>query len=112
METFTFSTESGDVLIVDKGFVCDLASVHRWFKSVVDTPSYWTQAAVLHDKLYANNRQGLYQGLTRKDADRILIEGMRAKEKEYSIPWHIRRKTLVYRAVRLGGAASWAPTGE
>lgn len=107
METFTFTTKEGKVLLVNKGFRCDLASVARWFKSIVDTPSYWTQAAVLHDKLYDNNRRGFGEGITRKQADTILKEGMGVKEKEYNIPWRIRRKNLVYLAVRLGGGPSW-----
>jgi len=111
MEEFFYSTDDGYEIVVNKGFRCDLASVARWFKSVVDTPSYWTQAAVVHDKLYDNNRTVWKSKgwLTRKKADQILIEAMKTKEIQYNVPWRIKRKTLVYWAVRLGGMASWKP---
>jgi len=108
MEAFMYRSSSGEYFLVNKGFRCDLASVGRWFKSVVDTPSYWTQAAVLHDKLYDNNRRG-FGTISRKRADQLLIEGMKAKEEQYNVSWRIKRKTLVYSAVRLGGRASWRP---
>jgi hypothetical protein len=107
-QAFAFITEEGDVIEVPKGFRCDLASVFRWFKSIVDTPSYWTQAAVVHDWLYDLHRKGSTR-FTRKQADKILIQGMRAKEEEYKISWNLKRKSLVYAAVRVGGGPSWKP---
>lgn len=108
MKSFHFVTDEGRIITIPKGFKCDLASVFRWFKSVVDTPSYWTQAAVVHDWLYDRHRRG-DESLSRKEADKILVQGMRVKEEEYGIPWNIKRKSLVYAAVRIGGAASWEP---
>ena len=107
-EDFYFVDLQGLVIEVEKGFKCDLASVHRYFKSVVDTPSYWTQAAVVHDKLYDNHRKG-DSSISRKRADEILREAMSKKEEMYGIPIYRQRKTLVYWAVRAGGKASWEP---
>jgi len=107
MEDFFFIDKKGMVTEVNSGFKCDLASVHRYFKSIVDTPSYWTQAAVVHDKLYDNHRKGVGSAISRKRADQILMEGMEKKEEMYGIPIYLRRKFLVYIAVRLGGMASW-----
>ena len=109
MREFYFIDKNGRVIEVEKGFRCDLASVFRYFKSVVDTPSYWTQAAVVHDKLYDNHRRGVGLQVTRKRADQILIEGMEKKEQMYGIPFYRQRKTLVYMGVRAGGRASWQP---
>ena len=109
VRSFTYTTTAGLVIPVNRGFQCDLASVGRWFKSIVDTPSYWTQAAVVHDKLYDNNRRSSGVLITRKEADQVLREGMATKETQYDVSWRIKRKTLVYAAVRLGGQASWTP---
>lgn len=108
-EDFTFTSEDGLVVPVNKGFRCDLASVPRYSKSIVDTPAYWTQAAVVHDKLYDNNRRGEGVLVTRKRADQILIEGMEEKEREYDVSWRLKRKRMVYWAVRLGGGPTWKP---
>lgn len=108
-EAFVFISDTGVVVEVEQGFRCDLASVPRWSKSIVDTPSYWTQAAVVHDKLYDNNRRGEGVLVSRKEADKILIEGMEEKEKQYKVSWRLKRKSLVYAAVRMGGGRSWKP---
>lgn len=107
MEDFFFIDKEGQVIEVNRGFKCDLASVHRYFKSLVDTPSYWTQAAVVHDKLYDNHRKGIGPVISRKRADQILVDGMEKKEQMYGIPFYLKRKFLVYTAVRIGGRASW-----
>jgi len=104
---FTYTSETGLVVQVPDGFLTDLASVPRAVKSLVDTPSYWSQAAVVHDVLYYNHRHGMDTTVTRIQADKILVEGMRDKAHAYGVPDADRREYLVLGGVRIGGAASW-----
>jgi len=85
----------GRVIEVPAEFVTDLSSVPR-------TPLAWflaggtaSAAAVIHDWLYS-----VGDG-SRRDADHVLWEAMRATR----VP--LWRAWLIYRAVRLGGWAAW-----
>ena len=61
---------SGEVITVLEGFITDFASVPRFLWVLFPPDGKYTQAAVLHDRLYANP---LY---TRKKSDYIFYEAM------------------------------------
>jgi len=95
LEPFTW----GDIT-VPEGFISDFASVPTLFLDGL-FPSFdsYAPAAVVHDYLYATG--GLYGQYTRKQADDLFLEIM----KELGIPWW--KRSLMYRAVRLGGGSGW-----
>lgn len=82
---------------VPAGFVTDLASIPRSLWSFFSFAGPWMGPAVIHDFLYT----GANVRFTRKQADQIFKEAMY----NLGLDW-IRRETI-YRAVRLGGFASY-----
>ena len=87
----------GEKLIhIPAGFKCDLASVPRIFRNVINTYGDHTKAAVIHDWLYRNGHK---LGVSRKEADKVFLEIM----KECGVG-SIKRN-LMYRMVRIFGAS-------
>lgn len=86
---------SGKYLRIPAGFLTDLASIPRGFRWLITGHDGTRKPAVVHDWLYRNTIG------TRKGADLIFRAGMR----ETGVPaW---KRELAYRAVRLGGWATW-----
>ncbi len=93
-------------IIVPIGLATDFASVPRVFRFLVSRIGRYTEAALLHDFLYGFRvlRRGLfpYTGIwTRELADQLFLVAMKAS----NVSWIVR--TMMYRAVRLGGAKSY-----
>lgn len=92
---------------VDEGFVTDFGSIPRllWWVRGLSPFGKLRRAYVVHDRLYqrplVHVRTGGERPVTRKEADRILLEGCHV----LGASWLNRR--IVYRGVRLGGWASW-----
>lgn len=89
-------------ITVPAGFVSDFASV-PWFADGL-FPSFgpYAPAAIIHDWLYANGGKVREGTFTRKQADDLFLEIMA----ELGISWW--KRSLMYRAVRLGGGSGWA----
>ena len=100
LRSFSFVTDLTEVY-VPRGFITDLASVPKALRSVVSGRGYWDQPAVLHDYLYRHNL------ITRKEADRLLLEACEHMEELWNVPWYRQRKRAIYAAVRVGGWFSW-----
>lgn len=82
-------------VLVPKGFETDLASIPRLFWRVLPPIGRYDKPAVIHDWLYRHN------GLTRLQADQVLLEAMTAE----GVPeW---QRTLIFYAVRVGGWKPW-----
>jgi hypothetical protein len=112
VEPFRFTSKTGIVVDVPVGFETDLASVPAWLRSLVSKIGYWSQPAVVHDLLYYNHRNGVDATISRKQADKILLEGCRLKEDEYNVPLSDRRNELIYTAVTAGGLITWERSDE
>lgn len=88
----------GKVLFqVPKGFRTDLASVPQLAKSLVPKLGPWNQIAVVHDFVYRNP----WVNLTRKEADDLLMDGMKTKNVG------LYARSVIYSGVRAGGWASY-----
>jgi hypothetical protein len=94
---FAYQRKNGRVILVEKGFVTDYASIPKiipkWVISA-DDPII-REGAVIHDYLYQTHKY------PRKECDEILIEIM--AELGASIPIQI----LVFFSVRLFGGSHW-----
>ena len=91
-------TWRGRKFTVMRGFLTDLSSVPRLFRSVVPQVGHHLQPSVAHDWLYDYD-----WGFTRLEADRMMLDGM----KLMGVPWLRRR--LIYRTVRAAGWPYWGP---
>jgi hypothetical protein len=109
---FKFISSTGLVVAVDAGFETDLASIPAIAQSLVSKLGYWTQPAIVHDLLYYRHRTELDDTIPRLQADDILLEGIKLKAAEYSVPNVERRDWLIYGAVRAGGLSSWETPDE
>lgn len=87
-------------LTVPAGFVSDWASVPWWLDGIVPSFGPYAPAAIAHDWLY--ERGGVSPYLTRKQADELFLDLLA----ELRVPWW--KRSLMFRAVRLGGASGWA----
>lgn len=112
VEPFEYWTDAGDCISVPAGFPTDMASVPQILRSAVPKIGYYSQAAVVHDKLYLDHREGRNATITRLQADTWLREGARDKAREYGVPDHLRREWAIYHAVRLGAEAHWLTPAE
>ena len=103
---------SGETISVPAGFRTDFASVPRALWWLYNPTGRWGKAAVIHDWLYHNAGLPIVVGrnvyrqprsviYTRREADRIFLEGMRVLR----VRWSARR--TMYTAVRLGGRWPW-----
>ncbi len=86
---------SGDTVSVSTGFMTDFASIPRIFWIFLPCWGKYGNAAVIHDWLYWTQKR------SRKEADRIMLEGM----KVLRVPaW---QKYSIYSAVRAFGWLAW-----
>lgn len=83
------------VIDVPKGFVTDLASIPKILWNVLPPFGKYDRPAVVHDFLYRFN------GVTRAQADAVLLEAMRVK----MVPWF--QRWVIYTGVRFGGWKPW-----
>lgn len=92
-----------ELFTVPKGFMTDFASVPRLVVWLLPRYGRWTQAAVLHDYLWALARQG---ELDKFDADGIFNRALR----ELEVPF--LRRWIMWSAVRwAAGPGSWFSRG-
>jgi Protein of unknown function (DUF1353) len=106
-EAFSFHSVTGLVVDVPKGFEHDFASIPAVFQGMISKCSYYSQAAIVHDLLYRNHRNGLDTTVSRLQADNILLEGCRVRAVDFGVPDSERRDWLIYGGVRIGGRDSW-----
>jgi hypothetical protein len=99
-ESFRYHSSVGTIRI-PKGFYTDGASVPKIFWSLLDPWSNFFSSAIVHDWLYSKDSNDIFPVADRKEADLIFKEAMF----NAGVGW-ITRET-VYRAVRLGGWASY-----
>ena len=89
------SEDSEDVVTVPLGFLTDFASVPRPFWIIFPPDGQYTQAAVVHDYLYAT------KSYERKYCDKVFLEAMEV----LNVPkW---KRKIIYRAVRMFGGFCW-----
>ena len=88
-------------IAVPVGFVTDGASVPRIFWNIFSPFGVYFPAALIHDFLYSKSSNQQHEGLTRKQSDQIFLGAMQ----ELGVGWLTRR--TIYRAVRIGGWASF-----
>ena len=114
LEYHVGSEDSDVVICVPAGFETDFASVPRLAQGLFPALGCWGRPAIIHDYLYqtrgeaswfddnTGKRTYLNDGrFTRLQADRIFLEAMEV----VGVPaW---RRTIMFRAVRLGGARGW-----
>lgn len=101
-------TEPGGAewVCVDPDFITDFGSIPRllWWVRGLSPFGRLRRAYVVHDQLYQVPRVQSASGkrpVTRKEADRILLEGCHV----LGASWLNRR--IIYRGVRLGGWVTW-----
>lgn len=85
-----YLTDFGKFTVPD-GFITDLASVPKLFRSILPHDGKYLEAAILHDWMYRTHC------VTQKQADVIFLSEM----KRLKVPLIKRR--LIYRAVRMFG---------
>jgi hypothetical protein len=90
------STEHGEIE-VPAGFLSDGASVPRIFWTLFSPFGEYFGAALIHDWLYTPANRIF----SRRSSDDIFLAAM----KDAGVPWV--RRSLIYRAVRVGGWASF-----
>ena len=99
-ESFRYLSTVHGVISVPAHFLTDGASVPRVFWSLFSPFGDYFGAALVHDYLYSpNNRR-----FDRRTSDRIFLDAM----EDAGVAW-IKRHTI-YRAVQLGGWASFRGT--
>ena len=86
----------GLTIRVPAGFKTDLASIPQALWNVLPPVGRYDRAAVVHDFLYRNN------GVTRKQADDVLLEAMEVLGVRATQRW------VIYAGVRLGGWKPWS----
>lgn len=98
LEDVVYRIGSSEIsLTVPRGFVTDFASIPQLFWSTGLAPDgRYSKAALIHDYLYWTQR------CTRRQADNILLIAMKESEVGRAA------RTLIYGAVRLGGAGAWS----
>lgn len=86
------------VFTVPRGTQTDFASIPRFIKFWMDNDGgFIRDAAVVHDYLYSVDSTKKYPLITRKIADRVIVEGM----KDLGASW-VKRQA-VYWALRMAG---------
>ena len=75
---FTYVSDLLGEIIVPAGFVTDLASVPWFARWYVSRDGNHTRAAVIHDYLYARASEASFPGISRRTADRVFLEALRA----------------------------------
>jgi len=98
---FCYLSSKGTIF-VPAGFRSDGASIPRIFWSIFSPfNGDYFDGALIHDFLYSKDSTADYPDFTRADADEIFKEAMF----NLGVGW-VKRETI-YRAVRLGGWASY-----
>ena len=97
---FRYHSSVGTITI-RKGFYTDGASVPKIFWNIFSPWGSYFSAALVHDWLYSKDSTAAFPLADRKEADLIFKEAMF----NAGVGW-VTRET-VYRAVRLGGWASY-----
>ena len=88
-------------ITVPAGFENDLASIPRLLTWAFPVNGKHRWAAVVHDWLYHNKGEIEGLKLTRKQCDRIFLEGMQ------TMGVGRVKRSMMYRGVRTGGWTSW-----
>jgi hypothetical protein len=102
VEPFTYEARD-EPFTVPRDFTTDFASVPRVVVWLLPRYGPWTQAAILHDHLWAEARRG---AVDRYDADGIFLRAMR----ELGVPF--LRRWIMWTAVRwASGPRSWFARG-
>ena len=102
VESFEYQGKH-EVFEVPKGCTTDFASVPRVFTWLLPRYGRWTQAAILHDHLWALSRRGEFN---KADADGIFNRALR----ELEVPF--LRRWIMWTAVRwAAGPRSWFVNG-
>ena len=87
------------------GFKTDLASIPRALRSLIPQVGKHIQAAIFHDLIYRARYDSIlskkHWGLSRSQADNMLLDGMK-----YSGVGYMKRYAI-YWGVRSGGMFSW-----
>jgi hypothetical protein len=96
-ENLVYESADYGVIMVERDFVTDLASVPRLWWNILP-PQSIAEEAVLHDWLYSNQDK---HKLTRLKCDNLLLEAMIAQGQGW---W---KRQTIYRGVRLGGWLAW-----
>lgn len=86
---------------VPTGFETDLASIPRLFRRLIPRGGKHRLPSIVHDFLYLCGGDISGEKFTRKECDLIFLDAMA----ECGVSW-LTRHTM-YRAVRVGGWASW-----
>jgi hypothetical protein len=102
LETLEYRVGSKDspvAVCVPVGFATDFASIPFGLRNLFPPLGCWGRPAIIHDYLYATRgEQGRFDRL---QSDRIFLEAMEV----VGVPaW---RRTVMFRAVRLGGGGGW-----
>ena len=84
-----------------EGFETDLASVPWFARWYVSRDGNHTRAAVIHDYLYARASEASFPGISRRTADRVFLEALRACNLRPTLA------RVLYSAVRIGGGSSF-----
>lgn len=102
---------SGETITVPAGAETDLASIPSFAWSIGFPPDGpWLKAAIVHDFLYrtrgacdldSQSWRTRAEPYSRKEADKILREGMKV------LGVGAFERTVIYNAVRLGGEGGW-----
>src|SRR6267142_216037 len=85
-----------DQVVVLRGFTTDFASIPRLLWNILPPIGSYGKAAVVHDCLYRT--KGL---ATRAEADRVLLEAMKASGVDWLTRW------VIYVGVRVDGSTSY-----
>lgn len=89
-------------LVVPAGFCSDFASVPKGLRGVVDNDDPGViLPSIFHDWLYRNRGDVPGGPFSRKEADDVMLEGMKA----LGLP--ILKRRAVYFAIRVGGRFTW-----
>ena len=101
---------SDEVITVPAGFLTDFASIPWGLWNLFPPLGPWARPAIVHDFIYATRGDGIYgtrrwitreTNYSRREADDIFLEAMEV----VGVPaW---RRSIMYRAVRLGGGSGW-----
>ena len=97
-EDMRFCTHKGDAITIPARTISDGLSIPKIFQAFFSKSPYYIYAGLLHDYLYKTNA---HPEMSRKLCDRIF----RAYMKQYGVG--IIRRSIIHRAVRLGGWASY-----
>ena len=105
---------SRDKFIVPKGFKTDFASIPRLFQNLIPKNGRHDAAAIVHDYLYRcqpfvtiRMSQTVTFSVTHDRITRLEADGVfRRILKELGVGYF--RRSLMYRAVRLGGRRAWS----